>query len=126
MRITGTKKIVVEDYPADSREVIQKLSQILNPNLEQSTQATNGNITLNDNLKSQVYSRTLASGTNTVNLKWTLNERPTEVRIAQIIRSDGTLPAVHILHWLYEAGQIACTVVGLDTAEHKLTIIAQV
>lgn len=126
MKITSTKKLIVEDFPSSAREVVQRLAIILNTFLDQVTQAVNSNLTFEDNLKCKVYRQKLASGVSTLRLNWDLNEKPTEVRIAQLTRTDGVVPAVHSLHWLYADKQISCTFTGLASAEHSVTIVAQV
>lgn len=128
MRLTSTKKIVVEDYAAESRPLIQKLAQTLNSFLDQVTSALSNNVTIADNLKAHTSVHYLMAGVSTFTINWALNERPTDVRIAQLARTDGSTPTdVFALHWTYANGVISCTVLGLDAAKvHNLTIVGQV
>lgn len=126
MKITSTKKIIVEDFATESRSLVQRLAIILNTFLDQVTQALTANLTLADNLKAKVYTQQLASGTSTFRISWDINEKPTSVHIGSLTRSDGVVPAVYSLHWVYSDKIISCTITGLASAIHNVTLIAQV
>lgn len=127
-RINSVKKLVVEDYSSDDRQLVQKLAQVLNPFLEQVSLAINGQQTLRDNLKSKVYKISLPAGTSARTVAWNLNEKPTSVIIGALTKTDGTAPAdVFCLSWRYDGEGIHLTFLGLDgSTDYISTIIAQV
>ena len=126
MRITTQKKVVVEDFEASSRPLVTRLAQILNSFLDQVAQALTSNITLADNLKAKVFKAELASGVSTLSFSWDLNEKPTAVYIGSLTRTDGAVPPVHSLYWTYADKQVSCTITGLDSVIHNITLVAQV
>lgn len=126
MRITSKKKVVVEDFESETRPLVQRLAQILNTFLDQVTQALTSNLTLVDNLKAKVHQTQLASGVSSLKFSWDLNEKPTAVYVGSLTRTDGVIPPVFSLHWTYADKQISCTLTGLGSAVHNITIIAQV
>lgn len=127
-RLNSSKKITPEDYPSDSRPLVQRLAQTLNSFLDQVTVALNGGLTIRENLKSKVYKLSLPAGTSTQTVAYDLNEKPTSVVIAQLTKSDSTTPsAAFCLSWRYDNKGIHLTFLGLDAATaHSTTIIAQV
>lgn len=126
MQISATKKIIIEDFPQAARDVAQKLATIFNSYLDQTTTALNGGLTIADNLKSKIFRQQLASGASVLKLAWSLNERPTSVIVAQLTRTDGVIPPVFALHWLYADGILTCTFTGLGAAIHNVVLVAQV
>lgn len=50
MKLTGGKRLVTEDFKSDDQELVSKLAYVLNPFLEQMTNAMNSSITVSDNL----------------------------------------------------------------------------
>ena len=127
-RLNSSKKIVPEDYPSDSRPLVQRLAQTLNGFLDQATVAINGGLTIRENLKSKTYRLSLPAGTSTQTVAWDLNEKPTSVVIGSLTKKDSTAPsAVFSLSWRYDDKGIHLTFLGLDgSTEHTTTIIAQV
>lgn len=129
MKINGIKKIVVEDYELDDRNLVQRLALTLNGFLDQVTTALNGNITTKDNQKSKIYRVDLPAGTSSKLVAWDLNEKPTSAEIAQLTLRDGTSPAaVFSLSWRYDPSKgIYLTFIGLDgSTHHSATVIAKV
>ena len=126
MKITSTKKVIVEDFATENRSLVQRLAIILNSFLDQVTQALTSNLTLADNLKAKVYTQQLATDATTFRVSWDLNEKPTSVYIGHVARVDAVAPEIHSFHWTYSDKIITCTVSGLGSAVHNLTIIAQV
>jgi hypothetical protein len=128
VKLTSTKKLVIEDFPSDSRDLVKKLAQVLNPFLDQVNTVLGTNLTIGDNLKAQQVTRSLMAGTTTCSINWTLNERPSDVRLAQLSRPDGSTPtAVFSMYWTYSNGVIKCTFLGLDSGKaHNVTIVGQV
>ena len=128
MKISPSKRLVVEDYKVESRELVTRLGQTLNTFLDQTSTALSSQLTLADNLKSQRFTTVLPVASSTTSFSYTLNERPTEVRIGQITRVDGTaITAAFSLTWSYDGAKIAVVLQGLDAGKaHNITIITQV
>jgi len=49
-RITGGKRLTTDDFSSEERELVRKLAFILNPFIEQTIHAINGNLTISENL----------------------------------------------------------------------------
>ena len=128
MKISSIKKLVVEDYKSEMRETIQRLATVLNPFLDQTVQALSGNLTTKDNFKSKIYSIELPAGASTYTVAWVINEKPVDVRIAQLTKSDFSAPAAAFaLSWKYENEKIMLTFIGLNASfAHKITVIGLV
>jgi hypothetical protein len=128
VKVTGIKKLIVEDFPATTRETVQRLAQILNPFLDVVTKALTNGLTIKDNLKAQSFPLELAAGVSTQTVKWTLNEAPSEVRISRLAIKGGTAPAAAFsLFWAYEAPEIRLTFIGLNAGSiHETTVTGQV
>lgn len=115
MKISTIKKLFVEDFSAADRPLVQKLAEILNPFLDQTTKALTNNITATENMKSKVWTLALAAGSTTQKVLWDLNEQPTSVQIDKLTKKDGTAPSsAFSLSWSYASGQIALSFQGLD------------
>lgn len=133
MKINSVRKIVPEDYSADSRTLIQKLAQTLNPFLDQVTAVLSGQVTVRDNVKGRLYDVELAVGESTRFIAWTLNEKPTSVTLASLrISETEVVPSqVFSLAWTFGTSNnttgIFLTFLGLDAAKaHHATILTQV
>jgi len=121
-KITSTKKVVVEDFPAEVRPWIKKLLDPLNRFLEQAYYALVNGLTIADNLKGQVSSLdVVASQEYPIAFAWRLNERPTALLVANCSESTGGTVAAFSTGWTYANGQVLVTFTGLDTAK-KYTI----
>jgi hypothetical protein len=127
-KITSSRKLVVEDYPSDSRPLVQRLAQVLNGFLDQAATAINGGLTIRENLKSKVYSISLPAGTSTQPVAFDLNERPSVVALGNLTKSDTTSPtAVFSLSWRIDSKGLHLSFLGLDAATaHTATVIALV
>jgi len=119
---------VVEDYTAEERTLVQRLATTLNSFLEQASAAVNGNLTLKDNIKSKIYSSELSAGTTVKTVVWDLNERPSDIRIARLVKKDGTSPsAAFSLSWEFTPQGLQLTFIGLDAlTSYRADVIAQV
>jgi hypothetical protein len=128
MQINTAKRIVIEDYPAASRDVVQILAQTLNPFIDQISTALTNNGTVADNLKAQKTVQSLQAGISQFSFHWKLNERPSDLHIAQLSRPDASVPtAVFSLYWVYANGTITCNILGLDGSKaHVVTLVGQV
>ena len=125
MKIAAAKKIIVEDFPAENRDLIKRLSGVLNQFLDQISQCVSNNLTLKDNIKGKVYTIFLAKNQTTYKLKWDVNEKPTAVFIGQITKNNKEVVTdVYALSWLYNSGFIELTFLGLtvDTS-YDATIV---
>jgi hypothetical protein len=121
-KITSTKKLVIEDYPAEVKPWIKKLIDPLNRFLEQSYYALVNGLTIADNLKGQVSSLdVVASQEYPIAFAWRLNERPTVLLVGNCEESTGGTVAAFSTAWTYNNGQVLVTFTGLDTAK-KYTI----
>jgi hypothetical protein len=119
LKIDTVKRLVVEDFPVESRAFVQKLAVVLNPFLDSVTTCLTSNITA-DNLKGKVWSIDLPA--------WDLNETPTNVQITKLALSTGLPPAAAFaLSWSYANKQVTLTFLGLDASKaHKTTIEGRV
>ena len=128
MHISPAKRLVVEDYKAESRELVTRLAQTLNTFLDQVSAALSKQLTLTDNLKSQRFVAVLPIAASTTSFSYTLNEHPTEVRIGQVSRADGSaITAAFSLTWTYDGSKIIAVFQGLDAGKaHNITLITQV
>lgn len=125
MKISTVKKLVLEDFPAANRDLIQKLAQVLNPFLDQQTTALTSNLTV-ENLKGRQFIISLAAKATMASVAWNLNEKPTVVVIAKLTKSDGVTPpsGVFSMSWTYTTkNQIALTFQGLDVATAYKVVI---
>jgi 16S rRNA U516 pseudouridylate synthase RsuA-like enzyme len=126
-KISSTKKLVLEDYPAEVRPWLRKMIDPLNRFLEQAYFALVQGLTTKDNLKAQSNSVTVASGqTYPIKVAWNLNERPTAVFVASISDSTGAAVQPYAMEWLFNNGQVEVTLTGLAANEHKLTLLGLV
>jgi hypothetical protein len=97
MKITNIKRIVKEDFKAEDRELIEKLSFVLNPILEQLNNAFNKNIDF-DNLNRELitFEVTLdAQGipTSTLEIKSGLKGKCRGLNVMSVTNlTDNTLP----------------------------------
>jgi hypothetical protein len=126
MKIVPSKKIIPEDFPPEGRELIKRISQVINPFLDQITQALTNSVTLKDNLKCKVIESKLAVDTYALKLPWDMNEKPTAVFIGQITKNNKEkVTQVYSISWLYVDGKIEISFIGLPAATpHDVTIIA--
>ena len=126
MRLSVSKRIVLEDLPAEVRSWFGTVTSTLNPFLEGTYKILTGGVTLRDNLKAQLYEQTLQPGQSSVRLSYTLNEKPSEVRIASI-RSPNGVTSPFSLVWKLVNGTLEIELLGLDPAKkHYITLVAQV
>lgn len=127
-KISSSKKIILEDFPKEVRVWLPKLSDPLNRFLEQVYASLVNGITLSDNIKSRVYRISIRAGETEKSVQWTLNERPNDVRIANIRTSADAAPsAAYSMSWKFVNGQIDMTFIGLDAGtKYTATIVGQV
>lgn len=99
MKISGFKRLVKEDFPADQQPLIEKLGTVFNLFQEQVYYAFNNNITIDENLNAQsvVYRVTVdANGKPVGNnqIKYNLKTRPKGAQVINVQNlTDTTLLA---------------------------------
>lgn len=127
-KINSTKKLVIEDYPAEVRPWLRKLVDPLNRFLEQAYYALVQGLTTKDNLKAQTNSIKITTNqTYPIKFAWALNERPTAVWAANVVESTGAVVDPFSVSWIYDNGTVKLTLNGLDSSkEYTATIIGLV
>ena len=127
-KINSTKKLIIEDFPAEVRPWLKKLIDPLNRFLEQAYYALVQGLTTADNLKAQVNSFTVTTNqVYPIKFAWKLNERPTAVWVANITESTGAAVAAFSTSWVYDNGQVEVTLNGLSSSnEYNLKLIGLV
>lgn len=117
-KINSTKKIILEEFPAEVQGWLKKLIEPLNRFLEQVYFALVNGLTLADNLKSQTNGVVIAVGqVYPIKIAWNKNERPTMVVVAQITESTGGAVVPYALSWIFDNGTVKLTFNGLNTAK---------
>ena len=129
-KVTSVKRLVLEDFPNEIRGWLgSKLLEPLNGFIDQTVTALTNNLTISDNFKAKKYEVSVTNDqVYPIKLSYTLNERPSEVRIASVVPSDGSIPtAVFSVFWRYVDNQLQITFLGLETAKkYNVNLIAQV
>jgi hypothetical protein len=127
-KLNSVKKIVVEDYSQENRELVQRLALTLNSFLDQTTVAINGGLTIRENQKAKIYAVDLKAGVVSKTVAYSLNEKPTAVILANLTKSDTSAPSQPFcLSWRYSSEGLELTFIGLDgSTDHKATVIALV
>lgn len=127
MRLNSAKKITPEDFGKDI-ELVRKLADILNPFIFSVFTAISKQLTLAENLKSQIFSVDLLAGENQKILKWEVNERPTSLIVGSVLKSDNTLASQNVgISWILEGNQLTVKFNGLDgSTAYKIKLIGQV
>ena len=95
MKISGFKRLVKEDFPADEQPLVEKLATVFNLFQEQLYYAFNNNISISDNLLAQTVTIRLKvgiTGTPLTNnqIKYTLKTRPKGAMVINVNAVDGT------------------------------------
>ncbi len=127
MRLNSAKKIIPEDFGKDI-DLVRKLADVLNPFIFSVFTAISKQLTLAENIKSQVFSVDLIAGESQKILKWELNERPTSLIVGSVLKSDNTLAAQVVgVSWILEGNQLTVKFNGLDgSTAYKIKLIGQV
>lgn len=127
-KIQSSKKIVVEDFPAEARTLLTKLAYIMNPFIDQVVTALSKKLTLADNFKGKTYDLILAEGVSSIAVAWEYNEKPTSVTIGNLTKRNGNAPSdVFSMSSYHSDRKITLTFQGLDPAfSHDVTVVAQI
>jgi hypothetical protein len=129
MKINSFKKIVPEDFPSESRDLVRKIATLLNPYLDDLYKTTANNVTISDNLKNKKVKVSLIAGESTGLFSWTLNEKPTCCLIGQITTENELILQDYSFTWILtytaEKGyQVSWKIFGLEAGKkHEVTII---
>jgi len=132
MKITTFKKIVSEDFPSESRDVVKRLATILNPYLEDLSKSITNNLSIGDNYKSKTVVVPLDVGVSTGTFSWTANEKPTCCLVGQLTTAKELVSQAYSFTWVLtytpeKLYQVSWKLFGLDALKkHDLTIIALV
>lgn len=124
-RLNAAKKIVPEDFPEESRPLIFKIADVLNPFLYSVYAAISKQLTIDENIKSQVYQIDLIADQNTAKLKWSLNQKPTVCLIGNATLDDKSFISQPVsVSWSVDSETLSVKFVGLAAGtKHKITLI---
>jgi hypothetical protein len=127
-KILGGKKIILEDFEPEQRKWLPKLISPLNQFMESVYSALQKGLTISENLRAEVYKRTLPAGSSTQSLAWNLNQQPTAVLLGQITDTAGNIPVSQVgIMWTFRDNSITITYDGLDSnTSYRTTIIGLV
>lgn len=125
-KINSTKRLILEEFPAEVRGWLKKLVEPLNRFIEQVYFALVNGLTIKDNLKAQTNTLTLEAGSTEVKFSWNLNERPTVVLQGNIIDTTGAAVQPYSMSWVYQDGQVTLTFTGLAANKHTITTLGLV
>lgn len=127
-KINSSKKLVLEDLPAEVRPWMKKVVEPLNRFLEQVYYALVNGLTITDNLKAQLSTSTVEPNqVYPIRIAWTLNERPNAVLVASISDDLGQAVPAYSMTWTYDSGVLKLTFNGLTAAnKYNLKILGLV
>lgn len=133
MKFVQIAKLIKEEVKGKEIDLfIEKFLGGYNSLLDQMNSILNGNLTTSQNMKSKTfdYSNVAGSVLASKTITWTLNEAPTEVRLARLYEVSGTpLAAAPWLTWSYDLTkkEITVKISGLVAASYyTVSLIAQV
>ena len=127
-KISSSKKLILEDLPAEQRSWMKKVIEPLNRFLEQTYFALVNGLTIRDNLKAQISDSTVEiNQVYPVKIAWTLNERPSAVLVALIQDNLGSAIPAYSMTWTLDSGVLKLTFNGLTaTNKYNLKILGLV
>jgi hypothetical protein len=130
MKISTSRKILLEELPSEVRKWFGTIQNIINPFFDQVYQILSGGITIGDNVKAQKISIQIqASQVYPIKVSYRLNERPYAILLANISENVGSNQVVqnYAFNWYYVNGNIEFYFSGLDTAkEYTATFFTMV
>ena len=131
MKFSAVKKILTEDFPAETKSWLGKLLDPLNNFMDQTSSALSRGLTLKENMNCQVVTTTvLPAGSTNLEMSLTTKRLPLLVAVGSCIPTDNTTPsAACSIYWVFndhpqKGRQIVYTLFGLDAAKtYTLTLI---
>ena len=120
MKISSSRKILLEELPTEVRKWFGTVQAIINPFFDQVYRVLTGGITLEDNIKAQKIAIDIrANQVYPVSVSYTLNERPYAVLLANIYEDNNNTQVVqnYAFNWYYVNGSIKLFFTGLDTSK---------
>lgn len=120
MKISSSKKIILEELPSEVRGWFSKVTNVVNPFMEQSYKILTEGLTIGDNCKAFKFSTTIAaSQTYPITIAYSLNEKPYALHLAQIYENNSTTQVVqkHSFNWYYDNGSLKIYFDGLDSSK---------
>lgn len=132
MKISGFKRLIKEDFPADQQPLIEKLATVFNLFQEQVYYAFNNNITIDENLNAQsiVYRVTVdATGKPVGNnqIKYNLKTRPKGAQVINVQNVTDTtlLSGAPFVTYVVNSNILTITQVTglLPNKEYDITIV---
>jgi hypothetical protein len=120
MKISSSKKVILEELPSEVRGWFSKVTNIINPFFEAVYKILTNGITIGDNLKAQKFSLTIqANQTYPIEVAYTLNERPYTIQLAQIRENNSTSQVVqnYSFNWYIENNILKIYFAGLDSSK---------
>jgi hypothetical protein len=120
MKISSSRKILLEELPSEVRKWFGTVQAIINPFFDQVYRVLTGGITLEDNIKAQKISIDIqANQVYPISVSYRLNERPYAVLLANIYEDNNTTQDVqnYSFNWYYVNGSIKIYFSGLDASK---------
>jgi hypothetical protein len=118
-RLNSAKKLIPEDFDEKDRDLVTKLSDVLNPFIYGVFTAISKQINLSENIKNQIFVVDLLAGQSTASLKWT---------IGNILKTDKSFvsqPAS--VSWSINGDKLSVAVLGLASGTaHTITLVGLV
>ena len=132
MKITSSKRFIVEEFPKEIRGWIEHLIQPQNAFNEQVAAALTSNLTLADNLKSRVWDVEVRAGQDwPIKLAYPFTVRPTALIIGNLsenpVEADPTTLPVVTPTFRMGSGTVDVTILGLSSLKaYKITLVAMI
>lgn len=120
MKISASKKIILEELPADVRKWFEKVTNVVNPFLDQTYKILTQGLIIGDNCKSYKFSTTIAASQSyPIIISYPLNERPYAVHLAQIYENVSSTQYVqnYAFNWYYDSGNLKIYFDGLNSSK---------
>lgn len=124
MKIQGTNKIVLEDMPSEHRSWLGKLISPLNQCLESVYAILRNNVSIADNMASQITTIQLQPNQTTFSVSWS-KPAPTLVLLGRMYDQTGASPSTYVgLLWTFANGTINITLTGVPAGiAYSVTIV---
>jgi hypothetical protein len=120
MKISGAKKLILEEVPSEQRSWFTKIINVINPFFDSVYKILTNGITIGDNCKAQKITISIAANqVYPVEVAYTLNEKPYAVHVAQVREDNSTTQVVqnHSFNWYIENNVLKLYFAGLDSSK---------